>query len=501
MPRDQAADLAQRITDTWLKRQRPDGSFRDYVADPGGGRRDRYGPAMLAAGLLVEGLRTGRDDAIDAGLRATRFVLATGPPRRLRVFDEMGMAAAYAAASNGLADDPRFLRLRPRWHAWLRSVRPYNLLTNPPRIGGRYYNWLLVEALGSLLTVKSGVRSTARGTVLADPAATRRSVDHLVRDVLPAVGARNRRPSPLGTMAIVSDPPCNPPAYHAFSIGLIGQLVDLTGAGPRARALLRRMARASWALMAPDGNVAWFGRSQEEAWTLSLTAAGVLAAASQPDVPAAEAARLSTVASRALGRLRMRYAAPDVGVWITPGFGLDRLSAIRGVDPYAAAASYTGLTLLGLQWVIAAPAAARPAPTRGLFADGSGALRIGRTGDFAVVRDRGTWMSVKRCPAQPDLGKVDYTHDLRYDPGVTAVQIRERDGSWRAVQPPRPRTRAWDGAGPVLEFRGRRARMVGGGMRFRRGGVVQLPVLFRTHAGEKKDPERWRPSRRLLRPP
>ena len=484
-PREQAEELAREITDSWLRRQRADGSFRDYVADPGGGRRDRYGPAILAAGLLLEGVRTGRDDAVAAAFRSMRLVLASGPPRRLRVFDEMGVALAYGAARAHLAHDPRFVRLRPRWHAWMRSVQPYNLQTNPPRLAGRYYNWLLVEALGSLAAIESGVRSTKRGTVLSAPAATRRTIDHLMGHVLPAVGARNRTPSPLGPIAIVSDPPCNPPAYHALSIGLIAQLVGRTGAGPRARALLRSMARGSWALMAPDGDVAWFGRSQQEAWTLSMTAAGVLAAAAQPDVPAGEAQRLSTVASRALTRLRTHYAAPSVGVWITPGFGVDRLAAIRGVDPYTAAASYTGLTLLGLQWVIGEPAATRPAPPTGLFSDGAGVLRLGRTGDFAVARHGDTWMSVKRCPAQADLGKVDYTHDMRYDPGVTAVQVREPGGGWRAVQPSRPRTHVWDGAGPVLELRGRRARMVGGGMRFRRGGVVTLPVAFRTHAGEK----------------
>ena len=64
------------------------------------------------------------------------------------------------------------------------------------------------------------------------------------------------------------------------------------------------------------------------------------------------------------------------------------------------------------------------------------------SGSFAIVRSKRVWAAVRS-----ERGHAD----LRYDFGVVAAKVRRRDGSWRDLLPPRPRTTSGaDSAGPVL---------------------------------------------------
>ncbi len=301
---------------------------------------------------------------------------------------------------------------------------------------------------------------------------------------LPQIAASQRRPSAAGPTEIISDPPCNPIAYHALSLGVLGRAVDLLGpdAPAVARSALVRAARASWALMSPQGDVAWWGRGQAQSWTLAMTAAGAIAASDQSAAPA-DRARFGAAALRALDRLAGAYRSASAGIWITPAYALDPAHAIAGLDWYAASASYTGLTLLALEWLAADPAAQQPAPDVGIASDADAASLLARTGTFATVRHGPVWMAVKQCPAVPDRGRADHTHDLRYDAGVGLATLRLPDGSWVPVVRPHPITTSWDATGPVLERRGRRARMVGRNTRLATGGTVVVTTDFRTHAG------------------
>ena len=160
--------------------------------------------------------------------------------------------------------------------------------------GRAYYNYYLVEALGALLATEHPLRSGNPHAMLHDPAATRRRVRRFLAYSLPAHALPGTTGSGGIAMTLLSDPPGNPPAYHTFSLGLLAQALLVLGPQRslrQARTLLDRMARASSAFMAPDGDVAWFGRSQEQSWGLAMTASGsAIAARLRPGEDAAAAA-------------------------------------------------------------------------------------------------------------------------------------------------------------------------------------------------------------------
>ena len=114
-------------------------------------------------------------------------------------------------------------------------------------------------------------------------------------------------------------------SYHALTVGFYARAIKLLGPAarpPAARALLDRLTRASWALAGPDGDISYFGRSQEQAWSLALTAYGAdqaAEAAGQRVGPPLPRAR-----PRALERLRELHAGGPDGLYLTPAFREDR---------------------------------------------------------------------------------------------------------------------------------------------------------------------------------
>ena len=137
------------------------------------------------------------------------------------------------------------------------------------------------------------------------------------------------------------------------------------------------------------------------------------------------------------------------------------------MDPYATAAGYTGLTLLGLEWVAEDTAAAEPTAAEGIAADAeNGGYRLGTTnGSFIMRRTGDVWFSVKSAPA---LDRTEYSRDLRFESGLTSVQVHDQDG-WHRLMPPRPNTSnpgnrhlGYDPVGPVLVTRTTVRRPVGG---------------------------------------
>jgi len=238
---------------------------------------------------------------------------------------------------------------------------------------------------------------------------------------------------------VLGDMPLLPPSYHALSIGFLGRALALLGseAPSAARALLRRSTDASVALTAPDGTVAYHGRSQEQAWTLPLTAYGAQLAGGSPAYRA--------LAERTIDRLVDAYATGPEGFLVTPSLVQDIDAAIPGIDEYVAGASYVGLTLSSLEWTIAA---AGDGPAGRIGADSSKSYVHGRgAGSWATSRSGDVWFAVKRSRTS--------TRDLRCDVGLVSAKLRE-GSEWREVIPPRPRTALKDAsAGPVLTAGGR----------------------------------------------
>jgi hypothetical protein len=342
------------------------------------------------------------------------------------------------------------VRARERWEAVLRSIEVQRL--------GRLKvtNKSIVEAILLLELVRSDLRSDA-ASLLA-------TVKRFLRSELPRASARYQS----GGLAVLGDLPLLPPAYHALSVGMLARTLQLLGDGApsAARALLVRAARASLAAAAPDGDVAYHGRSQSQAWALTLAAYGA------ERVPGGANRGL---AERAITRLVKRYTIGPEGFLVTPSLDPDIDGAIPGLDEYVAGVPYTGLTLATLEWAIAA---AGDAPAAG---PPSGASLLGTgAGSWATSRRGEVWFAVKRSRTS--------TRDLRYDFGLVALK-RRSGGAWREVLPPRPRTVAgFDGVlklgsavadGTRLRLGERGSIVADGGFRSRSGRWVRRGVTFR----------------------
>ena len=422
-------EKATAIAEQWPALQEADGRFRDYVLarDPSEGRDD-YGEPMLGYALLLTAARAGDAAAADTGLRALEYSLdraARSPSTQ--VFHLMAVASAYNLARERFPGHPVFQRARARWEEVLRAVEVYRLRRRAVT------NKSIVEAVLLLEVTRSGLRPDGAATLA------------LVRRFLAKDLPRAAKPYENAGRALLGDVPLLPPSYHALSVGMLGRAIALLGSGApaEARALLRRATNASVALTAPDGTTAYHGRSQEQAWTLSLTGYGAELAARQPGA-SRRAAAYRGLSRRAMERLTERYPTGPEGLLVTPSLALDIDGAIPGIDEYVAAASYVGLTLSSLEWAIAEAGDGAPGT---IGADRTGASVLGRgPGSWAAARSGDVWFAVKRSRTS--------VRDLRYDVGLVALKRRDAGGDWEDVLPLRPRTAFGDAsAGPVLTTR------------------------------------------------
>lgn len=483
-PTVDANEIAVAATEPWLGRQRADGSFVDYVPKRKG--VDSYGTAMLGFSILDQGIRLRDDRRIAVGLRALRFGarralrLANHRSRHARrvVFDNFALASAYNIARRSLASDPRFLAMAPVWRRALRAMGRRVLGTHG------YYNFKLVHAAATTELLRTGLRSNKRGATLNNRRRSARWVRRLINHDVPLVARHYDRGKGFRRTTVVSDPPWNPPAYQAFSLLMLTRVIDrMDGAASRsARAALNASLRGMAATMAPDGDVSYLGRSQQQSWTLSSIAYASAVAERDPDPQLRQTA--SAVGSRALARLRDSYWRDGLGYVMTPSFVTagSRLAA-RGVDNYAAGTSYAALTVVALEM-----AAHEPRIGDGLDlaipADGQGVRFIGRgQSTLATVRAGDRWFAVSRAPARTAGKNSLYARDLRYDAGLVAFKAPGDSGRWIDVMAQRPRTGFVDSAGPTIRRFGRLWRPVGESMRASARGTITIDGELRDFRG------------------
>ena len=470
---DQWNQKAAEIAAPWPGLQESDGHFRDYVItrDPGG-VRDDYGDPMLGYGLLLTAARTGDPALADSGLRALELSLANAARSpSTQVFHQMAVVSAYNLARTSFAAHPMFVRARERWESLLRRIEVYRI--------GRHAvtNKSIVEAVLLLELLRSGLSAGEPGSALADRAGTRAAIKRFLATDLP----RASRPFERAGRAVIGDLPLLPPAYHGLSVGMLGRAVERFGdeTPSAARSLLRRATDASVAATAPDGEVAYHGRSQAQAWANTLTGYGAELAAAQPGA-GGRAAGYRGLSRRVIARVADSYRTGPEGFLVTPSLAQDIEAAIPGIDEYVAGVSYVGLTLASLEWAIAV---AGDGEAGRIGADRTGGFILGqRTGSWATSRGGDSWFAVKRARTS--------VRDLRYDVGLVALKVRRDDGRWDDVMPLRPRTLTGDqSAGPVLngsgvpEFgalvREKAGRIVAhGGFRTRSGRWLRRDVTF-----------------------
>ena len=453
----------------WPAIQRDTGNLPDYLDglnNPFEGTR--YGDAMIGWGLLQVGLRDRDDRLVSSGLRAIDY--ATNKARtwhRPSVFETMAVASSYNLVKKKLAGDGRFEKIRGQWENWLKRVRTKRL-----QYVNKYGNHWLVDAISVFELQRTGLKSTRRGAVLGGGRTTaRRQAIRLVNIRVPRL-VRGRGPF------VLSDPPDEPLAYHGLSIAFYARAMKLMGGrvAPAARTTLRRAVRASQILAAPDGDLSYFGRSQEEIWTLPATAYAAVFAAEMPGSSAALKRGSDALAERSLERLRREYEIGSRGSWITPALAQDLRLGSRALDAYAGAPAYAGLALVWLNFTIAEhpndPISGR-IPADNLLS----ASLSQRSGRFAVVRRSKFWWAIKLTRSR-DPHFVD---DLRYDFGLTIAKRQLESGRWTDVVPERPRTNIGEGrsetAGPVL---GGVGLPFGSRMSTTRAGNVRIAGGFRT---------------------
>ena len=467
--------LCREMAAPWPGLQFANGTYPDYLHHDEAPASTRYGEAMLGYGLLMTGVRENDDALIDAGLRGLAwFVQQTALQRdHPSVFANAAVASAYNFARAHVAGRPLFDHARHDWEHWLQRA---TLLWLPDT--AHYANKYLVEVVAVLELLDTNLNSTVPGSVLAHDATAKQLAEDLINDKVPAMADAGAFAVGHKRAYFLSDPEGgNPLAYQGLSFGLYGRAVQLLGAraSDAAKTTLRLVAQASWGLMGPDGDDAYHGRSQEQGWTLALTANGAEAAVA---LAGASAALYHPIAQRALVRLRDVHGVGPKGLYLTPSLREDMRDHLHGVDTYAGVVGYSGLTLVGCNWATdlrddeTAPAA-----------DGGGnaayhyTLNPSKTG-FAVVRRDGLWFAVRTAAKTT-------ADDLRYDFGLVALKTSGGAGGWVDVVRPRPHTRTGpDSVGPVLRRSAGAGLPEGEKLDIAADGTVTLTGGFRTVAGE-----------------
>ena len=437
-----ARDLSNQMAKPWPAVQKKDGRYRSAV---GGGTR--YGDALLGYVLLEHGLREDNDELVGSAMRALSFAVPRlGTHARQSIFEALGIVGAYKLLLKERPDDPVFKRLRPKMEEYLRT---FELVRLPATT--YYGNHWLIEAVLVQEMLDTDLKSKDPDAVLGGDRreASRLSVD-LINKRIPGFARERGVKVGRDRTFVLSDPPDDPLAYQGLSLGFYARAVDLLGdrATPAARRTLREVANASLHLTAPDGDLAYFGRNQEQSWARAATAYGAEVAAGQDGTSPADESRYRALAARALERMRDVHGIGRWGVHITPGVRAGRFAGAKGLDGGAGGPSFGGLTLLFVDWSQPEIADAAHEPSR-IESDRPMARLMSRgESRFAIVRTPNVWFAARAARG----GK--HPEELRDDFGLMTLKLRGKGGGWRDVVRPRPITRGDgdppDSAGPVL---------------------------------------------------
>ncbi|CAN5543321.1 hypothetical protein BH20ACT18_BH20ACT18_09700 [soil metagenome] len=458
---DQWRALARQIADPWPTLQTSEGWYPDYIY--GGGKafcnrrlcrkglgNARYGESLLGYGLIQTGLREGNQTLVESGLRAISYILSQQElQRRLPTsFEGMAVASAYNLMKERQPDNATFVANKRVWEAFMKRQPVITTIFRKPDTP-RYGNHYLIEALEIVELVRTDLQSDDPDAILGGKRkGALRVAKFLLNERVPGIARRARIDIRGASTWVHSDPPDNPLAYFGLATGVYARAVRELGkeAVSRTRTPMIEAANASVWVTGPDGDMAYYGRSQEDSWAPSSIAMATEAAANLPGVSAGQAARYRAVTDRVLARLRDAYGNGPQGLWVLPALRTNLASALKGIDGYSGAVAFTGLTLVTLNWALDEMdrAASREPSTIGADADSAEAFSTGesRTG---VVRKGDVWFAVKRQASSKRR------NDLRYDFGLLTLKRRAGDGTWTDVLRLRPQSSVGpDSVGPIL---------------------------------------------------
>jgi hypothetical protein len=372
------------------------------------------------------------------------------------VFYQMFSASAYNFAVENFSDQPAFKRIRTAWANKLRRF-PYQKGV----LGREYhYNKNLIEALEVIELYNSGLRGNSPSAIVNNRSLAIKRAMKVLNTHIPArvlaytqsVGAQQGWPFDT-EVADMSDPPDNPPAYNALVAGIYARAYAELPAGLRTEKMQQTsetMIRGVIARMAPDGDIAFDGRSQEQAWALSLGAYAAWSASSF--ATGKEREIFLGFARRVVTRLENVHVTSksSFGFVLTPAAGCcDKKDMPPGQDHYYDVAKYSGLTALTMGWAIAT----RPTDWQA----GDSVLPTDKNSDYVYEPGRGRFYQHRGTDIYWFLRMQSDYYDARSDMAVSVMKVRGTDGKWTDVVPPRPYTgghfKAADPATPCLVFR------------------------------------------------
>lgn len=445
-------ELPDLVLSPWLETQTSRGYFKRPSGSPA---VDGYANVGIAYAMLLEAVRSGDDRYFNAAIKAINWSNRTRLPMN-GIFYRMFSAAAYNVARANFANRSAFKRIRPRWANKLRAF-PYQRGV----LGSHYrYNKNLVEALEVIELYNTKLRSNNRKAVLNNRSAALKKAVRLLNVWVPrnvtlysmVVGPAEGWPVAT-RISEMSDPPFNPPAYNALSAALYARAyarLPFVQRTERMRQTSERMIDGVVARMAPDGDIAFDGRSQEQAWALSSAAYAAWNASDFEDGPTREVHL--AFARRAVSRLETVHVTSksSFGFVLTPAAGCcDRQDNPPGQDHYYDVAKYSGLTALTMGWALED----RPDDA----ASGSDVLPTDRPSNLVYKLGGGRFQQHRGANTYWLLRMQSDYFDARSDMGVAVLKIQDQTGNWIDAVPPRPYTgghhRPADPAAPCLIYR------------------------------------------------
>jgi len=466
--------FADRVSTSWLPHQAADGVFVDPIL----GRSSGYGTVMIGYGLLRAGVRHRDPKLIEAGIRAFDAEARTNSKVR-SYFITLPFATGYTFAKAALRDDPRWQRSRAGWERYLRSFSrgPLENLAGGCIVSAKcFHNHEAVQFAAEVSLLKTGLVSKQTRSPLRHPRRLERKLLRKLNVAVPRfVGDKGSLSGPrrFSRLGLLSDSRTWPLAYHGLSTAMYTlSLQALSARKTRpGRAALRRAVRASLALMAPDGDVTWFGRRQQEAWALASASLIGMSSARITRIDDGERRSLRAMAQTAFDRLVNRHPITNDGLSNTPRPLVDAPADFgRGIqsDPI----NFNGLTVFMLN--LAADQAG-VYTTSSLPMNRGSRLLVPDQAGLAAVRSGQTWYALRRLSSGSDL---------RNGFGLLSLKVL-RVGGWHDLVEPRPvpgsgLSTAGLSVGPVVVRGGRRYRPFGLRMRARRSGATTIVTVFRS---------------------
>jgi hypothetical protein len=418
----------------------------------------------------------GGQELIEAGLNAELFEIRHPDDGG---FELLSLAEDYAWNQAHLAGNAIWQEVQPQLAAFLSEHGPLVSGAGVCYTAANCYdNLKLVAAVGELALLRTGLTGSGPAALLKAPHHLRLQARAKLAAAARHTGSDASRSGAVHFTGagILSDPTRNPLAYHALSTLMLGHAIVALGAeAPRlVRDAFSRAARALIGLIAPDGDIAYIGRGQGQVWTIAATIDALSLAARFTGSEIWRGRFLAGV-QLALGHLETVYERNGWGLPVVPRLaGVQGAPNYLGIDGYANAVEYNGLTLWALRdagatlaGISPTPAQAVPSQTQGTFLDPSHTR-------FAAVTHGHLWYAVH--------GTDSNLADDRYGFGLVSAELYSGE-HWSGALPFRPLTYKPQVGGIAMRIHGHELAPIGQSIRANDAGMIRIEGHWAPSAG------------------